>query len=123
MYWYLEVLKKYAVFSGRARRKEYWMFALFNFIFAILALTLDGLASTSFSYIFGLFYLAYVLALLIPGLAVLVRRLHDTGRSGGWFFIAFIPLVGSIWLLVLMILEGDRGANVYGPDPKEIISE
>ena len=119
MKWYLDVLKKYAVFSGRARRKEYWMFTLFHIIFAIAAIAIDSIIGTAIDGVgYGLFYLVYVLALLVPGLAVSVRRLHDIGKSGWMILVGMIPIVGSIWLLVLMVTEGQPGENEYGPDPK-----
>lgn len=119
MKYYLEVLKKYATFSGRARRSEYWYFVLFNFIFMLVAMGLDNLLGTTVSVLpYGYFYFALALAVLIPGLAVFVRRMHDIGKSGWWYFIAFIPLVGAIWLLVLCCTEGVSGDNEYGVDPK-----
>jgi len=122
MNWYLTVLRKYAVFSGRARRKEYWFFILFNTIFAIVAMILDnvfGIAIEGMGY--GLFYILYSLAVLIPGLAVSVRRLHDVGKSGWMLLIALIPIIGVIWLLVLMVIDSTPGENKYGPNPKEIV--
>ena len=119
MNWYLAVLKNYAVFSGRARRKEYWMFVLFNVIFAIVAIILDnvlGLASKESGS--GPIYLVYVFATLIPGLAVLARRLHDTGKSGWYMLMGLIPCVGGIILLVFAVTAGDVGDNEYGPDTK-----
>ena len=122
MNWYLTVLKKYAVFSGRARRKEYWMFVLFNLIFTIVAVLLDNLLGTAIEDVgYGLFYILYMLAVIIPSLAVMVRRLHDTGKSGWWFFISLVPLIGSIWLLVLMVTDSQPGENQYGPNPKEAV--
>jgi len=98
MNWYLKVLKNYAVFRGRARRKEYWMFVLFNIIFSIVAMILDNVFGTAIEDIgYGLIYILYVLAILIPGLAVAVRRLHDVGKSGWMIFISLIPLIGTIW--------------------------
>ncbi len=120
MNWYLKVLKQYADFSGRARRKEYWMFVLFNMIFAIVAMILDnvlGIAMEGIGY--GPLYGLYALAMLIPGLAVAVRRLHDVGKSGWMILIALIPLIGSIWLLVLMVTDSNAGENQYGQNPKE----
>lgn len=119
MNWYLEVLKNYAVFSGRARRKEYWMFVLFNVIFSIVATILDnvlGLAIKDVGY--GPIYILYALAVLIPGIAVAVRRLHDTGKSGWFLLLGLIPCVGGIILLVFVVTAGDVGDNEYGPDPK-----
>ncbi len=119
MNWYIQVLKKYAVFSGRASRKEYWMFVLFNIIFAIVATILDNILGTTMEGVgYGLIYSLYMLAVLIPSIAVTVRRLHDTDRSGWWILIVLIPIIGWIWLLVLMILEGNAGDNKYGPSPK-----
>ena len=111
--WYLEVLKKYAVFSGRARRKEYWMFLLFNII---IGLVLGGIA-----WLAGgpdVLGSIYGLVVLIPGIAVSVRRLHDTDRSGWWLLIGLIPLIGAIVLLVFMAQDSQPGANQYGPNPK-----
>ena len=121
MNWYLKVLKQYADFSGRARRKEYWMFVLFNMIFEIVAMILDnvlGIAMEGIGY--GPLYGLYALAMLIPGLAVAVRRLHDVGKSGWMILIALIPLIGSIWLLVLMVTDSNAGENQYGQNPKEV---
>lgn len=121
MNWYLKVLKQYADFSGRARRKEYWMFVLFNMIFAIIAIILDNvLGLTAGELPYGVFYFLYVLAILIPGLAVAVRRLHDVGKSGWMILISLIPLIGAIWLLVLMVTDSNPGENQYGPNPKEV---
>jgi len=113
MNWYIEVLKKYAVLSGRARRKEYWMFFLFNVIIGLVLGFIEALAGGP-----GVIAGIYSLAVLIPGVAVFVRRLHDTGRSGWWFFIAFVPLVGGIILLVYMVQDSQQGDNQYGPNPK-----
>lgn len=122
MDWYLKVLKQYADFNGRARRKEYWMFFLFNMIFAIVAMLLDNLLGFAIEGVgYGPLYGLYVLAMLIPGLAVGVRRLHDVGKSGWMMFIGLIPIVGGIWLLVLMATDGNPGENEYGLNPKEII--
>lgn len=114
MEWYLKALRQYADFEGRARRKEYWMFTLFNLIFAILAVVVDGLIGTG-----AIIYLFYVIATLIPNLSVSVRRLHDVGKSGWMYLVALIPLVGFIWLLVLFVTDSQPGDNEYGPNPKE----
>lgn len=120
MYWYLKVLRHYAVFKGRARRKEYWMFALFNIIFLIVATILDNIAGTTIGELpYGLFYCLYALAVLIPGLAVSIRRLHDVGKSGWMILISLVPLVGAIWLLVLFVTDSEPGENKYGPNPKD----
>ena len=113
MNWYLDVLKKYATFSGRARRKEYWMFVLFNAIAYIVLMVVDLATIGS-----GVLPLVYELAVLIPSLAVGVRRLHDTDRSGWWLLIALIPLVGAIILLVFLASDGKPEANQYGLNPK-----
>lgn len=120
MKWFLTVLRNYADFNGRARRTEYWMFTLFNMIFAIFAIVADNAFGLTFDAEgFGFLYLFYILAMLIPSLAVGVRRLHDTGKSGWMMLIALIPLIGSIWLLVLFATNGTPGENEYGLNPKE----
>ena len=113
MNWYLEVLRNYAVFSGRARRTEYWMFVLFNFIIAVAIGVVEGILGSP-----GVLGLLYALGVLIPALAVSVRRLHDTGRSGLWLLIGLIPLIGFIVLLVFMVQDSDPGQNQYGMNPK-----
>src|SRR5262249_46134902 len=119
MHWYFDVWKKYAVFDGRARRKEYWMFFLFNLLVSIGLLVIDNVSGLTKA-TDGLNPLnsLYALAAFLPGLGVAVRRLHDTGRSGWWLLVAFIPLVGAILLLIWMVTEGNPGSNEYGPDPK-----
>ena len=111
---YLAVLKNYVGFSGRARRKEYWMFALFN---AIVFLVLYVLAVATRSPIFWVLYGLYALAVLIPTIAVAWRRMQDTGRHGLWILLGLIPIVGGIILLIFMILPGTPGPNEFGPDP------
>ena len=123
MKWYLKVVRdKYANFEGRARREEYWMFALFNAIFSMLFYIpfIAGIVmeSEALMMIGGLLLFLYIAALFLPSLAVVVRRLHDQGKSGTWYFIGFVPFIGGIWLLVLMVTEGTHGPNQYGPDPK-----
>jgi uncharacterized membrane protein YhaH (DUF805 family) len=114
MNWYLDVLKnKYAVFTGRARRKEYWMFFLFNLLIGLGIAIVEAIIGTG-----GILGIVFSLAMLIPGIAVTVRRLHDTGRSGWWILISLVPVIGWIVLLVFMVLEGHPGDNEYGPDPK-----
>jgi uncharacterized membrane protein YhaH (DUF805 family) len=118
--WYLQALKKYAVFSGRSRRMEYWYFVLFNIIVSIVLGAIDGLLGTLGSGMgAGLLSGIYGLAILIPSLAVTVRRLHDIDRTGWWILIALVPLIGTIVLLVFALLEGTPGTNRYGPNPKE----
>lgn len=119
MNWYLKVLKQYADFTGRARRKEYWMFFLVHIGVSIVAMILDNLLGLTFMGIgYGPLYLLYGIAVILPGIAVGIRRLHDVGKSGWMLLIALIPLIGSIWLIVLMATEGDSGSNAYGDDPK-----
>jgi uncharacterized membrane protein YhaH (DUF805 family) len=117
--WYLEVLKNYAVFDGRARRTEYWMFFLISLVISVVLILIDRLIGT-FTYQagFGLLQGLYSLAVLIPSIAVTVRRLHDTGRSGWWILIALIPFIGGLVLLVFMVLDSQPGENQYGPNPK-----
>ncbi len=111
--WYLKVVRdNYANFDGRARRSEFWYFALVNFIVAIVFSVL-GMVAGFFMYI----YWIYSLAVLVPSIAVGVRRLHDIGKSGWFYLLAFIPLV-NIYLLVLFCTEGTPGPNEFGPDPK-----
>jgi uncharacterized membrane protein YhaH (DUF805 family) len=109
---YLKVLRQYTDFAGRARRKEYWMFTLVSVIVSILLAILDTALGT------GLLGLLYSVAVLVPGLAVGVRRLHDTGRSAWWLLIALVPLIGAIVLVVFFATDGERRPNFYGLDPK-----
>lgn len=118
MNWYLKVLNHYVDFSGRARRKEYWMYILFHIIFTFLTAFLDVLLSTEFNDV-GLFYLIYLVLNIIPGIAVSVRRLHDIGKSGLMILVNLIPIVGPIWFLVLTCMEGESKSNKWGVNPKE----
>jgi len=118
MDWYLKCFKHYADFDGRARRKEYWMFILFNIIGYLIMWMLDLAIGTSYLGI-GLFTTLFGLAVIIPGLAVGVRRLHDTGRSGWWLLISLVPFIGAIVLLIYFLMEGNRNDNQFGPNPKE----
>jgi uncharacterized membrane protein YhaH (DUF805 family) len=123
MEWYLKVWKQYAVFRGRARRKEYWMFLLIYWLTLLVAYGLS-FALTSVSSILGGIISSliglYSLALLVPSIAVLVRRLHDVGKGGGWIFIYFVPVVGIFWLLILLVTDSEIGENRFGPNPKGI---
>jgi uncharacterized membrane protein YhaH (DUF805 family) len=122
MNWFLAVLKKkYADFSGRAQRAEYWYFFLFYLIIYIVLAIIDGITGTyNVDASIGLLGGIFALALLIPSIAVGVRRLHDTGRSGWWLLIGLIPLIGAIVLLVFTVQDSSPGDNQYGPNPKEI---
>ena len=118
MHWYIDVLKKYTVFEGRARRKEYWIFALISALILIFLSLIDEMTGWKVWDDEGVLSLVYSIAVFVPTLAVVVRRLHDTDRSGWWVLIALIPLVGAIVLLVFLILKGNEGDNRFGPDPK-----
>ncbi len=113
MNYYREVLKKYAVFSGRSGRAEYWYFFLFNIIISIAL----HIISSAIGDEMNILSLIYGLAILVPGLAVIVRRLHDIGKSGWMILILFIPFIGVIWAIVLLATKGQPGENKYGPNP------
>ncbi len=126
MKYFLKCLKNYAVFDGRATRSEYWYFFLFNLIFAVISAIIDELSGTTFhigsiNLHYGYVYLIYGLAIFAPSLAVTVRRLHDVGKSGWFYFIILIPFVGAVWLLVLACTDSNPGENKYGPNPKGIV--
>jgi uncharacterized membrane protein YhaH (DUF805 family) len=116
MNYYLSVLKKYATFSGRSQRAEYWYFVLFNIIITIVL----GIISAVIGDDSSILGILYSLAVLIPGIAVSVRRLHDVGKSGWMLLITLIPLIGAIWLFVLMVIDSNPSDNKYGPNPKGI---
>jgi uncharacterized membrane protein YhaH (DUF805 family) len=121
MNWYLGALKNYVGFSGRARRKEYWMFVWFNILVSIVLYLADRMLGTLDAETgVGLLGALYSLGVLLPSLAVAVRRLHDTGRSGWWLLIGFVPLIGAIVLLVFFVLDGEPGSNAHGPNPKQV---
>lgn len=110
---YLATLKKYADFNDRARRTEYWLFVLFSMAIAMVLGVVDYVLGTP-----GIIGLIFALAILIPSIAVGVRRLHDTDRSGWWLLIAFIPIIGTIALLIFLLLDGTPGDNRFGSNPK-----
>ena len=143
MKWYLKVMRNYSQFNGRARRKEYWMFTLFNTLFYILAATIDG----ALGLVFGL-SIIYYLVVLIPSLSVAVRRLHDVGKSGWFLLLGVVPsfiggslliifpanvgvatvagglmgimsIIFGIWIFILFCSNSKPGENKYGPNPKE----
>ena len=124
MEWFLKVVRdNYANFNGRARRKEYWMFALFNIIFLIIAAVADNILGLAFtvggvSMGYGWIYSLLTTALIIPSIAVMARRMHDIDKSGWMCLILFIPMVGAIWFLVLLCKDSNPGDNKYGPSPK-----
>jgi len=113
MNWYISVLRdNYVNFSGRARRQEYWMFILFHVIACVV---LAGISiSLENFYAIGI----YAVVTFLPTLAVVVRRLHDVGKSGWFILVRFIPLIGSIWLFVVLVTEGEHNRNQYGHNPK-----
>jgi uncharacterized membrane protein YhaH (DUF805 family) len=123
-WWKKVILKNYANFEGRARRAEYWNFVLANFLI-LIPLYLIGIAgifseSSALSMLGMGLYGILALGTLVPSIAAVVRRLHDTNKSGWYYFIAFIPLIGAIILLVWLFTDGDRNTNTYGDDPKSI---
>ncbi len=114
-------MANYAEFSGRARRKEFWMFVLFNVLISIIAMILDSLlGTTNPTLVAAGGYLELIVSVIhfVPSLAVTVRRLHDINKSGWFMCVIFIPLAGFIWLLVMECTNGTKGDNEYGPDPK-----
>lgn len=113
-------LSKYAVFSGRSRRAEYWYFVLFNLVISFILSMLDGVLGFWGDESIGLLGGLFTLAMVIPGLAVGIRRLHDTGKSGWWILLALIPIIGALVLIIFMIQDSQRGENKYGSDPKGV---
>ncbi len=121
MSWFLQALKNYATFSGRSRRKEYWFFVLFYMLIFIVLWYVDGATGSrdddaDWGFLSGIF----TLAMLIPSLAVGVRRLHDTGRSGWWLLVSLIPFIGGLILLYFMVNDSQPDTNAYGPNPKAL---
>ncbi|HSK90309.1 MAG TPA: DUF805 domain-containing protein [Euzebyales bacterium] len=115
MEWYLKVLQNYVGFAGRARRKEYWYFVLFNVLISLALTAVDAVLQT------GVLAGLYSLAVFLPSLAVSVRRLHDTDRSGWWLLVGLIPVVGVVVLLVFTLTDSTMGDNRYGPSPKYVV--
>lgn len=109
-------LAQYATFRGRARRSEYWWFTLFYVVWVIVMTVVASMLVSPESS--GIVSLVLYLPMVIPGIAVTVRRLHDTNRSGAWYLINFVPIVGPIVLLVFMVMDSQPGENQYGPSPK-----
>jgi uncharacterized membrane protein YhaH (DUF805 family) len=105
---YIHAIKNYVNFKGRASRSNYWFFVLFNILFSIAAVILDAVIGIS------LFYPLYILFALLPSISVTIRRLHDINKSGWWYLIGIIPIVGAIWLLVYFFRKGDLNTNNYG---------
>jgi uncharacterized membrane protein YhaH (DUF805 family) len=123
MNYYVDAWRDYFNFSGRARRKEYWYFVLFH---ALVLLSGDLLFASFYNEdpaignALGVALALYFLLSIIPGIAVTVRRLHDIGKSGWWYFVGAIPVIGAIWMLILTCTDGVAGPNQYGPDPKAL---
>ena len=118
MYWYIKVWKNFAVFDGRARRKEYWMFFLINVLISFALGFFDGFTGMYNDELgLGVISGIYSLAILVPSIAVGVRRLHDTGKSGWWFLTFLIPVIGIVAWIILLATPGDEGSNKYGEDP------
>jgi uncharacterized membrane protein YhaH (DUF805 family) len=123
MNWFLVVLKKYATFSGRAQRAEYWYFLLFSSLIVIALSVIDSITGsynedTGWGLLSGL----YSVAVLLPSIAVGARRLHDTSRTAWWLLIGLIPVIGTIVLIIFFVLDSTPGDNAYGPNPKGIIN-
>ena len=124
--YYLDILtNKYANFNGRARRKEYWMWTLYYTIVLLLAMVLDNVLGLNFELLgqdlgYGWLYVTIGIIHLIPGLGIVVRRLHDVGKSGWFYLIILIPLIGFIWILVLFCTDGIKEDNKWGSNPKLI---
>lgn len=113
MNYYPDAWKNFATFQGRARRQAYWLFILINIGVSLVVGIIDGVLATG-----GMLSGLYSLAVLLPSIAIAVRRLHDTGRSGWWLFIALVPLIGAVVLLIFFIGDSQPGENKYGPNPK-----
>ncbi|QKO21165.1 DUF805 domain-containing protein [Rhodoferax sp. BAB1] len=119
MSWFFLALQKYAVFSGRSRRSEYWYFMLFYLLIFVALVFLDnGLGTYNRKSDVGLFSTLYALLMLLPSFAVAARRLHDMGKSGWWQLIAIIPFIGGLVLIAFLIRDSQAGQNKYGPNPK-----
>ena len=119
MSWYWKALKNYAGFSGRSRRREYWFFSLFSLLMTLALSLLDLIIyNLSSETILGMFTGAYGLGVIMPTLAVAIRRLHDTGKSGWWILINFFPAIGNLIFIFFLLLDSEPGENQYGPSPK-----
>ena len=119
MKYFIHVLKNFANFKGRARRKEYWMFGLFYYLIFLLMFFLDNMLGITLDGIgYGLLSIGYLLLMFVPSLSVLVRRLHDVGKSGWWMLILFVPIIGGIWLFILLVTDSKLKENEYGKNPK-----
>ncbi len=118
--WYMLAMRRYLDFTGRSRRREYWFFALGNVIIGIALMLVErvtGMTSGVFGY--GILTIVFDLLIVLPSLAVSIRRLHDTGRSGWWLLIGLVPILGGLVLLYFFLLDSEPGINAYGLNPKE----
>ena len=115
MHWYFAVLYKYAVFDGRSHREELWTFALWDFIIILILMILGAMIGLHW-----VILILYRLAVAVPGIAVTIRRLHDTGRSGWWYLIGFIPIIGTIVLIIILVQDSQPSFNQYGRNPKAV---
>ena len=118
VFWFIEVIKRAFDFGGRSSRKEFWMYTLFYFIFNVILTIVDRMLGWDITNEYGVLTGLFMLILLIPSIAVLVRRLHDTGRSSWRILIILIPFIGVIVILVFAVLDSEPGSNSYGPNPK-----
>ena len=120
MEWATLPLKRYAEFTGRSRRKEYWLFALMMLVAGIVVGMVEGMLGLSGTLgTYGPLSWLLIAAIIVPSIAVGVRRFHDLGKSGWWMLVGLIPIVGGLVLLFFFVQEGDKGPNQYGPDPLE----
>lgn len=119
MNWYLKASRQYLDFNGRARRAEYWVFRVYDLVFSLLAILIDMLLGTDYP---GMIFIGYNILLIIPRLAAKVRRLHDSGNSGWMILLPLIPLIGTIWMFILLITDSEARENQYGPNPKLVLT-
>ena len=117
MKWYIKAIELCTDFEGRAHREEYWMFVLFNVIFGVGLTVIDSIFGLKVDQ-FGILSTIYSILIFVPTLAAAVRRLHDTGKSGWWILLVFVPILGAIWLIILLATEGEHRKNNYGENPK-----
>ncbi|MCC8180154.1 MAG: DUF805 domain-containing protein [Planctomycetes bacterium] len=124
--WYMRAWRRWKDFSGRARRKEYWTFVIINTVFTFLLQTGVQYFTDETGYTFGIGHVLNIIAwlfslfILIPGLAVSYRRMHDRGKSGWWLLLYIIPLIGWLILVIMFVQDSQPGPNRYGPNPKNI---